>query len=162
MSDSFMTPWTVVYQAPLSTGFSRREYQSGLPWWSSRGSSQPRDWTNVSYTGRQILYHWAPREAPQLLYPINKQFLPLPFSNTNFWLTLLHPNCHLLAGTSPFPSKWFLGIYLSLHWSLQRASLTQYLVFSVLVACLSHFSHYSQCDIKAHPLLPQSYLKTLS
>ena len=30
---------------------------------SSRGSSQPRDWIHISYTGRQILYHWATREA---------------------------------------------------------------------------------------------------
>ena len=29
----------------------------------SRGSSQPRDWTHISFTGRQILYHWATREA---------------------------------------------------------------------------------------------------
>ena len=27
----FATPWTVAHQAPLSTGFSRQEYQSGLP-----------------------------------------------------------------------------------------------------------------------------------
>ena len=27
----FVTPWTVAYQAPLSTGFSRQEYWSGLP-----------------------------------------------------------------------------------------------------------------------------------
>ena len=26
----FLTPWTVDYQASLSTGFSRQEYQSGL------------------------------------------------------------------------------------------------------------------------------------
>ena len=25
-----MTPWTLAYQAPLSMGFSRREYWSGL------------------------------------------------------------------------------------------------------------------------------------
>ena len=25
------TPWTVAYQAPPSMGFSRQEYQSGLP-----------------------------------------------------------------------------------------------------------------------------------
>ena len=30
MSDS-ATPWTVAYQAPLSMGFSRQEYWSGLP-----------------------------------------------------------------------------------------------------------------------------------
>ena len=27
----FMTPWTAVLQAPLSTGFSREEYWSGMP-----------------------------------------------------------------------------------------------------------------------------------
>ena len=26
-----MTPWTVVYQAPLSMGFPKQEYSSGLP-----------------------------------------------------------------------------------------------------------------------------------
>ena len=30
---------------------------------SSRGASWPRDWTQVSCIGRQILYHWATREA---------------------------------------------------------------------------------------------------
>ena len=28
----FATTWTVAYQAPLSMGFSRQEYWSGLPW----------------------------------------------------------------------------------------------------------------------------------
>ena len=27
----FATPWTITHQAPLSTGFSRQEYLSGLP-----------------------------------------------------------------------------------------------------------------------------------
>ena len=27
----FETPWTTAYQAPVSMGFSRQEYQSGLP-----------------------------------------------------------------------------------------------------------------------------------
>ena len=26
-----MTPWTIAHQAPLSTGFLRQEYRSGLP-----------------------------------------------------------------------------------------------------------------------------------
>ena len=29
--DSFVTPWTVAHQAPLSMGFSKQEYWSGLP-----------------------------------------------------------------------------------------------------------------------------------
>ena len=31
MSDSFATTWTVACQAPLSLGFPRQEYRSGLP-----------------------------------------------------------------------------------------------------------------------------------
>ena len=34
MPDSFVTPWTVAHQAPLSMGFSRQEYWSGLPFTS--------------------------------------------------------------------------------------------------------------------------------
>ena len=30
-SSAFATPWTVACQAPMSTGFSRQEYWSGLP-----------------------------------------------------------------------------------------------------------------------------------
>ena len=30
MSDSFVTPWTVACQVPLSMGFSRQDYWSGL------------------------------------------------------------------------------------------------------------------------------------
>ena len=45
----FATPWTVAHQAPLSMEFSRQEYWSGLPCPSfSKGSSQPRDWSQVS------------------------------------------------------------------------------------------------------------------
>ena len=34
MSDSFVTPWTVAYQALPSMGFPRQEYLSGLPFTS--------------------------------------------------------------------------------------------------------------------------------
>ena len=50
----FVTPWSVACQAPLSMGFSRQEYWSGLPFSSSRGFSQLRDPTNVSYH----FLHW--------------------------------------------------------------------------------------------------------
>ena len=36
-----MTPWTVACQAPLSMGFSRQEYWSGLPFPSSGDLSDP-------------------------------------------------------------------------------------------------------------------------
>ena len=31
MSDSFVTPWTAARQTPLSMGFPKQEYWSGLP-----------------------------------------------------------------------------------------------------------------------------------
>ena len=43
-----MWPWAVAHQAPLLMGFLRQEYWRVLPFSSSRGSSQPRDWTCVS------------------------------------------------------------------------------------------------------------------
>ena len=37
----FVTPWTVAHQAPLSIGFSRQEYWSGLPFPSPGGLPNP-------------------------------------------------------------------------------------------------------------------------
>ena len=40
MSDS-VTPWTVALQAPLSMGFPRQEYWTGLPFLSTEGLPDP-------------------------------------------------------------------------------------------------------------------------
>ena len=37
----FVTPWTVAYNAPLSVGFSRQEYWSGLPFPSPEDLPDP-------------------------------------------------------------------------------------------------------------------------
>ena len=58
----FPTLWTVALQVPLSTGFSSKE---AIPF--SRGSSQPRDLTHISYVsciGRWVLYHWCHLRSP--------------------------------------------------------------------------------------------------
>ena len=39
----FVTPWTVAHQVPLSMGFSKQEYWSGLPFPPPGESSWPRD-----------------------------------------------------------------------------------------------------------------------
>ena len=62
----FVTLWAISHQAPLSRGFSRQEYWSGLPCPPPRESSWPRHWTRVFYAsciGRQVLYTSAAREA---------------------------------------------------------------------------------------------------
>ena len=58
--------WTVACQAPLSMGFPRQEYCSGLPFSSSRGSSRPRDRTCiscVSCNAGRFFPCWVIREA---------------------------------------------------------------------------------------------------
>ena len=55
----FATPWTIAHQAPLSMGFSRQDYWSGvaIPF---RGSCHFSDQTCISYIsciGRWVLYH---------------------------------------------------------------------------------------------------------
>ena len=41
LHDSFVTPWTVAQQVPLSIGFPRQEYWSGLPFSSPRDLPDP-------------------------------------------------------------------------------------------------------------------------
>ena len=59
VSNSLQPPWTVAHQAPLSMGFPRQEYWSGLSFPSPGDLPDPRTET-VSYfscIGKQILYH---------------------------------------------------------------------------------------------------------
>ena len=53
----FATPGTVARQAPLSMGFSRQEYWSGLPFPPSGDLPDPGIKPPVSCTGRRVLYH---------------------------------------------------------------------------------------------------------
>ena len=65
----FATLWTIARQAPLSTGFSRHEYWSGLP------CPPPGDLPNpgteptsyISFIGRQVLVTSAIWEAPMMV-----------------------------------------------------------------------------------------------
>ena len=72
------TPWTAAHQAPLSMGFSRQEYWSGVPLPSPR----ILEWVAISFSrgssqlclllGRQIIYHWTTWEAPIIAMMIAK------------------------------------------------------------------------------------------
>ena len=163
MSDSFATPWTVAYQVPLSMGFPRWEYWSGLPFpppgdlpnpgikleapalasgfsttepcgkpiimsikkeskvaqscptlcnpmdcslpvssihgifqarvleWVaisfSRGSSQPRDWAQVSCIAGRRFIIWATREAQIMSMLLLLLLLPTHFSHVRLCAT---------------------------------------------------------------------------
>ena len=76
-------------------GFPMQEYWSGLPFPPPGESSWPRDQTHVSCvssTVRQILYHWATREAgPPVTGPITtfnfelSSFLNSSSQNAPYW-----------------------------------------------------------------------------
>ena len=59
----FVTPWTAALQAPLSMGILQARILEWVAISSSRRSSQPRDWTQVSRTVGRFLTSWATRET---------------------------------------------------------------------------------------------------
>ena len=62
MSDSFATPWTVTHQAPLSVGFLRQKYWSGLPFPSPGDLPDPGiEPRSTCIIGRRFTT-WASRE----------------------------------------------------------------------------------------------------
>ena len=71
----FATPWSVAYQAPLSMGFSRHEYRSGLPFPPPEDLPDPGIET-VSFTSPVLagrFFITEPPEKPQiLLYSLPK------------------------------------------------------------------------------------------
>ena len=92
----------------------------------SRGSSRPRDQTCVSCIGRQILYHWAAREA-QFIHCIGKSSLLYSpvcyiFDSTGIsdsiclWLTSLgiipSTSIHVIADVKTSLFLWLSGILL--------------------------------------------------
>ena len=61
----FVTLWTVAHQAPLSMGIVQARILEWVAMPSSRGSSQPRNWTGVSCIAGGFFTTWATREAPE-------------------------------------------------------------------------------------------------
>jgi len=62
------TPWTVACQVPLSMGILQERILEWVVMPSSRGSSQPRDQTQVSHIACGFFTAWTTREA--WLYPL--------------------------------------------------------------------------------------------
>ena len=56
---TLVTPWTVAHQAPLSMGILQARILEWVAMFSSRGSSQPRDRTQVSHTASRFFTVWA-------------------------------------------------------------------------------------------------------
>ena len=85
---------------------------------SSRGSSQSRNQTLISCTGRQVLYHWANREAHAFIYHVIKFNILL--RNRVSWVFHIEKSFHLaytiytISSSGPF----FITSYSRLlHWT---------------------------------------------
>ena len=135
----FVTLWTVACQAPLSTGFLRQEYWSGLPFPPMGDPPDPRDRTYISCIScipGGFFTCWATGEA-QMLSPRpwqiceNFSFFP-PFSFAPFFLlSFLFPSgkCPSTSWQSKFPVLPWVEILLSVHLPSNSSH-------SVLVSCL--------------------------
>ena len=75
----FATPWTIVCQAPLLMGIFQAKLLEWIAMPSSRGSSQARDWTQVSHIAVDSL----PFEPPGI--PWILEWVAYPFSMESSW-----------------------------------------------------------------------------
>ena len=68
----FVIPWTVGLPGSSVRGILQARILEWVAMPSSRGSSQPRDWTQVSYIAGGFFTTWATREAQKdlILYII--------------------------------------------------------------------------------------------
>ena len=72
MSDSFVTPGAVTHQAPLSMGFPRQEYWSGLPFPSPGDPPNPEmEPVSPALVGR--LFTTEPSRKPKMQIPGGKK-----------------------------------------------------------------------------------------
>ena len=81
----FATPWTAAYQAPLSMGFSRQEYWSGVPFPSPMHESEKWKWS-CSVVSDSSRPHGV--QSTRLLYPWDfpgKAGLPSSKESTSPW-----------------------------------------------------------------------------
>ena len=113
-----VTPWTVACQAPLSMGILQARILEWVAMPSSRGSSQPRDQTQVSCTAGRFFTIWDTREALCLLligpstHPLVQPLMALVFLDFGFCkLDLLPCSYYWLAylNTGLSSSPWTCG-----------------------------------------------------
>ena len=87
MSNSFVTPWTVACQAPLSMGFSRQEYRRRLPFPTPGALTDPGfEPVSPALAGRFVTTE--PSGKPQyrftIAYQCTTDFLVSNFSLSTF------------------------------------------------------------------------------
>ena len=94
------TPWTGAHQAPLSMGFPRQKYWSGLSFPSPGSRPDPGIESKSPALAGWFFTIWAIREAP--LFKIEKRWLGI---------------CFVQFRWPPFLSPWLLHPIFPNHWA---------------------------------------------
>ena len=136
----FETPWTVAHQAPLSMGFSRQEYWSGLPFPSMRIFLTQGLNPGLPHC-RQILYRLSHQGSPRGIGGACKEWgtqrPPCPGVPQG---PILHQDRELVLKTlSPQQDGWTLE--LRVHASSQKGQRDLLHKGGVLDNMLQHSSH---------------------
>ena len=87
--NSFVTPWTVAHQAPLSMGFPRQEYWSGLPFPFPGDLPNPRIELASPALAGKFFSTESPRKWSRKWQP-TPVFLPGNPMDTGVWKTAVH------------------------------------------------------------------------
>ena len=80
VTQSCLPPWTVAHQAPLSLGILQARILDWVAMPSSRGSSPPRDWTQVSRIAGRFFTNVSHQENSRIL-----EWVAYPFSRATSW-----------------------------------------------------------------------------
>ena len=101
----FAAPWTVAHQAPLSMGFSKQEYWSGLPFPPPGDLPKP----GIKPTSLSLL-HWQACSLP-LVPPEKPNFIRMQISQHFPWAPLVGHgvSCPVLPPSAPRPPQLSLG-----------------------------------------------------
>ena len=117
-------------RAPLSVEFPRLGILEWVAISYSRGSSQPRDWTLISCTDRQDLYHWTTTEAQMSEEPLVNKLECLVSNSITYLTSKLKKN------------KWHLWATQATHRTLQGRF---YYLYSVYIQNIWVIGSRFQC-----------------
>ena len=136
---SLQSPGLFAHQAPLSIGFSRQEYWSGLPFPSPEDLPNKRLKLGLPHRG-------------QILYCLS--YLGSPISNNSRYnlLNVLFSSLQLLSRVRLFATPWIAACQASLSITISRSSFKLTSIESVIPS--SHLIFY--CSLFLLPLIPPS------
>ena len=124
--------WTVVRQAPLSMGFPKQDYWSGLPF------PPLRDFPTVSCVDRRVPYHWTTWEALKVVNSTIKMKIHKVFSKSFGICTEMYLFYFFMLSTRWYlRAKWDGDFLMTCYVSGHHASVSR-MQYQLLWFCLAY------------------------